>query len=36
VNGAVADDWNGQPFYWPVLVSPAGIQPVIFTAETGE
>jgi hypothetical protein len=35
VNGQAADGWSGQDFYWPVLIAPAGIQPVIFTAETG-
>jgi hypothetical protein len=35
-NGAAADGWSDQPFYWPVLVSPAGIQPVIFTAEVDD
>jgi hypothetical protein len=36
VNGQVAEGWSGQDFYWPVLVAPAGIQPVIFTAEVGD
>jgi hypothetical protein len=36
VNGQVADGWSGQDFYWPVLVAPLGIQPVIFTAEVGD
>ena len=34
VNGQTADGWSGQDFYWPVIVAPAGIQPVIFTADT--
>jgi hypothetical protein len=36
VNGQAVDGWNGQDFYWPVLIAPTGIQPVIFTAETGD
>jgi hypothetical protein len=35
VNGQTADGWSGQDFYWPVLVVPETMQPVIFTAETG-
>jgi hypothetical protein len=35
-NGSAGDGWSGQEFYWPVLVAPPGIQPVVFTAEVGD
>jgi hypothetical protein len=33
---ADSEGWNGQAFFWPVLVAPPGTQPVIFTAEVGD
>jgi hypothetical protein len=36
VSGQAADGWSGQDFYWPALGAPTNIQPVIFTAETGD
>lgn len=35
-NGLSARGWDDCPFFWPVLVAPQGIQPVIFTAQTGD
>ncbi len=36
VIGSETEGWSRQDFYWPVLVAPAGIQPVIFAADVGD
>jgi hypothetical protein len=33
LEGAVQQDWNGEAFYWPILVIPTGIEPFLFSEE---
>ena len=32
-NGRRSDGWNGQPFWWPVLVAPGNTRTTVFTRE---
>jgi hypothetical protein len=31
--GLIANEWTGEPFYWPILVVPGGIEPFLFSEE---
>jgi hypothetical protein len=35
-NGKKSDGWNGQPFWWPVLVAPGNTRTTVFTREAIE
>lgn len=32
--GAVSQGWSGVPFWWPVLVAPADVEPCVFASKT--
>jgi hypothetical protein len=34
VNGSVGDGWTGSPFWWPILVAPADVEPCVFASKT--